>query len=683
MEYIPVWSTLYNVKCLPNNDLIVLGQKNHFFLSADKFPLFHLIDGIKSESDILDCANSPQQISFFLHQLEQLKKTTNFIQNSNNAIDKTDYTNTLTILEKVKDELAPTDIILVSATSFFDNFIEHHLHSHNGNFIFYSILNGKLAFSPIFSSLNTEHASVFRQRLLHNKPIIGFLNNLFPNENNSPPITNATLKPFHNLSHPTLIRKIIHELKTKEEQVVILSEKGELEKHPCQLTPLIPAHNYKEQLNTPIHLDCCLSLFNKDGGSRSVSPETTVQRLKQFVSPITGVITHINELNPEDDNPVKIYATAFFKTPAVKDSHKITNESFVQSCLGKGVTHIQSQASGLCEAVERYSAQYQGNEPLLLAKRSELSQRYYDFQDLVPYSTGQYQKFSDPNHPDSKLKQAALPYNDETVHWLPTWSLNTNEQVYVPLTSCFANIPFEDDRFARWHSNGCAAGNTLEEAILQGMFELIERDATAIWWYNRIERPEFDINLINSDYLRLLRSTLEPDHDFWVLDLTHDIGVPVMVAVGRNRKTQGISFGFGCHLQRELAAQRALTELCQLIPIRDQNGAPFDFNAVEEGPYLFPSVSSSEQPARIQASGDIKVEILAIVDRLKNLGFETLALNYSRDPLPIKTAKVFVPGLCHIWPQLANERLYSTPVQLGWLKDAYNEDTINQQALYI
>jgi len=223
----------------------------------------------------------------------------------------------------------------------------------------------------------------------------------------------------------------------------------------------------------------------------------------------------------------------------------------------------------------------------------------------------------------------------------------------------------------------------LEEAVLQGLFELIERDATAIWWYNRIERPAFDVQRIDAQHFALLDKTLSAEHDFWVLDLTHDIGVPVMAAIGRNKQTQGLSFGFGCHLHKELAAQRALTELCQLIPIREQNGAPFDFNAVKPGAYLFPAQNVQASVVDCHGSGDIKLDIENIVKKLDDLNLETLLLNYSREPLPIKTAKVFVPGLCHIWPQLANHRLYQVPVSLGWQEKANCEQSINPQPLYI
>jgi len=68
---------------------------------------------------------------------------------------------------------------------------------------------------------------------------------------------------------------------------------------------------------------------------------------------------------------------------------------------------------------------------------------------------------------------------------------------------------------------------------------------------------------------------------------------------------------------------------------------------------------------------------------LKDLGFETLVLDYSRAHIPLHTAKVFVPGLCHIWPQLGNERLYEVPVSLGWLSHHNTELSINPLALYI
>ena len=81
-------------------------------------------------------------------------------------------------------------------------------------------------------------------------------------------------------------------------------------------------------------------------------------------------------------------------------------------------------------------------------------------------------------------------------------------------------------------SNGCAAGNTLEEAIIQGFLELVERDAYAIWWYNRLQRAEVDLDKLGDSYIRDLRAHFAAlGHGLWVLDVTSDLSIPVVIAV--------------------------------------------------------------------------------------------------------------------------------------------------------
>jgi len=80
----------------------------------------------------------------------------------------------------------------------------------------------------------------------------------------------------------------------------------------------------------------------------------------------------------------------------------------------------------------------------------------------------------------------------------------------LPIPSDLAVVLFLLGRPTVHHadSNGCAAGNTLEEAIVQGFLELVERDAYAIWWYNRLQRPEVDLSQFNDSYLRDLQCSL-------------------------------------------------------------------------------------------------------------------------------------------------------------------------------
>ncbi len=699
------WNNKYKVYTLPDASVVLSSQDDQFLLPKAHFPLLSLIDGKKTINEIASAAASLVDGSTFLYRISYLKensdcfsansmsyysasvlKPSNEYDFSSPIVCLTDNTHSQNerMLDLATKKLGPdNEVQLVWVDDFLDKKLSAAIESLTQPFALVSFHENEIKLSPVFLNNSNLFFKQFQYRLLNNKPVMRMLFDLFPDENHCPPVKQSDYQQLDSSGEKALVDAVYQHLSTQSDQLAVINLKGIAQYHNLQGVLERSTVDFSDQTLTPITLQSCKVEFNKDGGSRHISPTQTVNRLKPFISPVAGIISIIEELPSEGDYPVKIYRTAFFKALQLKDIHKISSDSFIQTCLGKGVTHDQSKASALCEAVERFSAQYQGNEPLYFAKSSELDKRHCDFQQLVPYSPAQFSKFTDIEHPDSQLKQAAIPYSDEAVHWIPTWSLTNDEQVYVPLVSCFANTPFDDDRFGRWHSNGCAAGNTLEEAILQGMFELIERDATAIWWYNKIPRPSFDLSRLDPDYFAPLHESLSDKHEYWVLDLTVDTAIPVMVGIGKHKETGGFIFGFGCHLQPELAAQRALTELCQLIPIRDQNGAPFDFDAIEEGEYLYPASSAKSVETDITASLDIKEDILALTKRLDGLGLEVLALNYSREPLPIKTAKIFVPGLCHIWPQFANERLYQAPVKMGWLSEANDENTVNQQALYI
>ncbi|MCF6436718.1 YcaO-like family protein [Pseudoalteromonas sp. MMG022] len=487
---------------------------------------------------------------------------------------------------------------------------------------------------------------------------------------------------FETIVSSNLIESAIENINTSPELIAV-----EISLLECTATVHSVAHLTEKPLllrnnnSNKVKLKSVLCRWDQDGGSRAIPPKETLEKLKPFICDKFGIVTHIEVLEVCGNSPVKIYRTGFFRGPhTTLGKH---NSSFVQICLGKGVTPAQSQVSGICEAIERKNAQFIGNEQYKLSTPCELRARYITFNDLLPYSDSQYHCFADVESPESLRKQAVIRYGSEPVHWYKLWSLTNNESVYAPLVCCFANTPFTDTKYGFWHSNGCAAGNNFEEAILQALFELIERDATAIWWYNKVSRPSFDLSLIDTEYFDPLNNSLSQTHEFWVLDITNDLSVPVMAAIGRNKEDGGFIFGFGCHIKPEMAAQRALTELCQLIPIRDQNEAPFDFNTISDENYLYPNNHQTGQSHTSQYSNDIKECVFQIINTLKNSGLEVLAFDYTRNISPMHTAKVFVPGLCHIWPQLGNPRLYDTPVELGWLNEPLTEQTINQQGLYI
>lgn len=696
LNKIPRWSKYYTAYELKNRDLLIVGCEQEFLFTNEKYPLFHLINGDRSLSDIVTQSLSSNQAEHFLYLIDKFVTQCDFLDfvdvnttnNKKHGLEVKKINTTLTVLSsdyncaartisKVIKESSSNTIFFI-AHSFIDQFLCNELKTitQNCEFSVIVITYTKVLISPLFNDLS-EYIK-FTELLERNTPVaqtfktsldVKFTRPLPPGIQ---PNSLATLKDRFKdtfICHTNSKSKNLTELSFKSNEIIEHS-----------YTPLIYSNSF---LKNKITLQSKPHFNSKDGGSRCVDASLTVEKILPFVSPLTGLITHLEPLKKEVNSPITIYRTGFFKTLPKNKLHTIKNDSFVQACLGKGVSKEQSMASALCEAIERKNAQFLGNEQSYLSNRKSLSARAYGFEQHSFYSANQFEAFKNSIDSNENKIVSVLPYDGADINWYSTWSLSHNEPVYVPTVLCFANTPFEEDKFGKWQSNGCAAGNNLEEAILQALFELIERDATAIWWYNKLERPSFDLTRLDPDYLNPLHQTLCNDHDYWVLDLTVDTGVPVMAAIGRHKQSKGLIFGFGCHLKPEMAAQRALTELCQLIPIRNQNGAPFDFDAIDLQSYLFANDQAPRGVYALSETLDIKDDILAIVEHLKCLDLETLALDYTRPPIPIHTAKVFVPGLCHIWPQLGNNRLYNTPIKLGWLDEPLNEQTINQQGLYI
>jgi len=435
-----------------------------------------------------------------------------------------------------------------------------------------------------------------------------------------------------------------------------------------------------EQQRRPVVPASCLRLRHRDGGSRSVPAADTVGRLSPQVSALCGAITEVAPLGKEDGDTLKVYRSGIFRTPLGNGT--ASPDAWVQLCLGKGMSDEQSRASAMCEAIERYAAFYQGDEAFVTAPAEDLDARCIPPQALVHFSARQHETGEARRPSAGTLLQAPVaPSPGETMSWAPAWSLTHQTRCYLPLGFCYAHAPVHSTRHVGWTSNGCAAGNTLEEAILQGLLELVERDAAAVWWYNQLPMPRVDLDGLLPEFRARVTRTLGPQWRYWVMDIRHDFGIPVAVAVGRHQQGGAWAVGFGCSLDAAVACERALTEICQLVaagkqfPVADAHAA---FLLGREDLGATPLLRSEPGQAF-----DIADEIGVCVRAARALGMEVLALDYSRPDIPLHCVKMVVPGLCHIWPERANPRLYHVPVAMGWRDEPLDEEELNPQGLYV
>jgi oxazoline/thiazoline synthase len=458
--------------------------------------------------------------------------------------------------------------------------------------------------------------------------------------------------------------------------------------HPVVRRPQCPVCGdptlYTARAAAPVVLRPAPRAWDEDGGFRTRPPEETSIALERVMSPLSGLVAAVVCHSRPGEDVNRIYRAWFGKT-TFRPGLPRTDQLF-QTTLGKGTSEAQSRVSAISESIERLASSYHGDEPMIRARAGELLGRSFLPSALAPYSEQQVRAWEAAGDPLRAAMHAMLPAGpDAVLTWTPVWSLTRSERCFVPFTWCYANTPHDDDPRCRFFHNGGAAGNCVEEAILQGWLEIVERDAVAVWWYNRLRRPRVTYTL-PEDLARQLDATVGRDSDHWVLDVTHDLGVPVFVAVSRRRDTGKICLGFGAHLDPRLALRRALTELCQILEIRDRHAAPFDFDAILPEPYLFPDGGQPPVPLGAYApppTSDIADDVRTCVSRAHGLGLEVLVLDYSRPDLPLHTAKVIMPGTCHIFPYRGAARLYDVPVRMGWLRAPLREDELNPLELLI
>lgn len=423
-----------------------------------------------------------------------------------------------------------------------------------------------------------------------------------------------------------------------------------------------------------------LKTKTNDGGYRTVSPAQSIKNLESIISSITGIVHPVNCLTG-DEEALSVYSTVFFKVPQKEGLLK--SDDFIQYSLGKGISKEQSKISALSEAIERYNAMYDGTEECVYGRGDELDAKVFFPGALKRYSQDQLLRFA--QHLNERQAVKEMP-RDTALHWTPAYSLLNQEKAWFPFTFCYSNTPYPDEVYMRFDSNGCAAGNTVEEAVLQGFLELIERDAVAVWWYNRVSRPAVCLDGLNGDALSKIKNALDENWDYWMLDLTHDFEIPVVVAVGKHKINHEFRLGFGAHPEIAIACTRALTELYQIIVINNQHKTAFKFNQIADQSFLYPASNMKcklfdDYPVVVRP--DIQEDVEYCMRQTARLGFDLFVVNTTRPAAPLHTVKVIIPGLIFIWPELGNSRLFDLPVQLSWQAEKLSESELNKQELFL
>ena len=458
--------------------------------------------------------------------------------------------------------------------------------------------------------------------------------------------------------------------------------------------------NTVPKVDNPFSLTSRRKVYSTDGGYRSVHPSETLRHENRLVSPVTGIVSRLFQL--EGSSPLLPVFLARHNFGYRASTLSSTADNLANTSAGKGRTAAQARASALCEAVERHSVFLQRYETMISGTMSGLGSAAIHPNNCMLYSERQYATRHEWNRNAPWSLRVPDPLSDDDeIDWSPVWSLTENRHKFLPTTYLYHTphlpSPPRGRDFCFADSNGNAAGNNLEEAVLQGFLELVERDAVAVWWYNRVTRPLVDLRELDDPFIRsLLLQYSGIGRKVWVLDITHDFNIPVYVALSslvdpvQPMDMDELLTGFGAHLDPRIAVSRALTELSQMLPraqqqvrhrMDEETAEWFRRVTLKEMPFLS-GCTLTGLPKPVGPQTDDLLDDIAYCQQLvHSLGMEFLVVDQTRRETELASVKVIVPGMRHYWRRLASGRLYDIPVRLGWLPSRMREDELNSVSM--
>lgn len=332
--------------------------------------------------------------------------------------------------------------------------------------------------------------------------------------------------------------------------------------------------------------------------------------------------------------------------------------------MGKGLTREQAYASCIAESAERICCSLSERDELLEASFRELGAAALSPAELGVFRGGCY--------------SASLP-----IDWVKGWNLTRRKRVLVPAMCGLYISRSYGHRYYRQtgpktdytysDSNGCSAGSCLEEAVLHGMLELIERDSLMICARNGLRMPELDAgdivkNTDNPGLAGLLgRLLAAPGVEVRFKLLTLNLKVCVAACVVIDRRAHLVTAGYGAHLDLSTALSRALTEAFQaraLNQLAKTKASARQFHEFLSGrlDYLCGQGRRLRfRDVRSVRHADILEDVEYVLRLLSAAGSEVIVVDRSPAAGKISVVKVLVTGLQRVdWANLFGTRLLAT-----------------------
>jgi ribosomal protein S12 methylthiotransferase accessory factor len=372
-----------------------------------------------------------------------------------------------------------------------------------------------------------------------------------------------------------------------------------------------------------------------------------------------------------------------------------------------GMTHAEAMAATLGEALERYCLFNAGaNAKLIRATYPQVAEWAIDPMRFSRCSEAEYEFCR------THAINLQAPSHETVYSWTWGYSLTQRRPVLVPASQVYQGRRFDiSERFTFPSSSGSALGQSLLGASLQGLYEVVERDAFTITWLNRLVAPQINLTQVaaqSADIKQIVDATAHSYIELKLNNITTDTGIPVVFCTCLNSgsRTPGLVVGASANLDPQKAICKALMEgihcrvffsedfqskagklTPEMVTNRDQHVllytqpemvSALDFLTKAAGAQTLTDLPDHYRP------GVVVPNLEKCVSQLAACNMETIVVDITADDireLGFVAAKVLVPEAqpLNFGPTryLSGPRLYQVPSRLGYTSGLTYESGLN------
>lgn len=240
------------------------------------------------------------------------------------------------------------------------------------------------------------------------------------------------------------------------------------------------------------------------------------------------------------------------------DTECLNGESYAGESAGCNYFWDASILGAIGETLERYAPCFMQKNDFIEGRFSDLNESAIDPNEFALFHTEQFKDYN-----FSKMVQL---FDSETVtKWTKVYDLTNGQMTFLPTQ--FIYRPLKDDLglINPTSTTGLAAHTNFYKAILNGLYESIERDSFAITWFQKIIPPKI---YISDEIKSLLEQKFNHSYEWHLFDITYDIGVPTTFGFcfGDTEYGRFVAVGASSRFTIEESLNKTIQEIGQSIP---------------------------------------------------------------------------------------------------------------------